>query len=281
MQRLGPEHVDLNLICNKIKTKRKQGFAHLTFTGGEPTLVDWLPRVLKLAKKIGYTTYITTNGFGTKSLDYCKKILPYLDQVCFSLHGHNKQLHNAHTGREDSFRFITDSLNNISNFSDSTDMFINVVVTSKNLLYLEEIINYGVAKGVSRFIISYPAPEGRALDNFSRIAFDLDRIKKHITNITRLSSEKSLMVRFFGIPLCVLGDNLIYSNDLYWDSRCTIEKTLKNNTIELQEINDHRPTRNRVKIKKCHSCIFNKFCGGIFEEYLNIYGAQAIRPMKL
>lgn len=38
------------------------GFAKINFAGGEPTLCTWLPELIRLAKEMGLTTSIVTNG---------------------------------------------------------------------------------------------------------------------------------------------------------------------------------------------------------------------------
>ena len=45
-----------------LKEKREEGFQHVTFTGGEPTLFPRFWQVLRFAKDLGYRTLVITNG---------------------------------------------------------------------------------------------------------------------------------------------------------------------------------------------------------------------------
>lgn len=45
-----------------VRQLAKFGFKKITFAGGEPTLSPWLPELIKLAKELGMTTMIISNG---------------------------------------------------------------------------------------------------------------------------------------------------------------------------------------------------------------------------
>ena len=45
-----------------VKMLSQYGFEKISFAGGEPTLCPWLPELIELAKDLGMTTMIITNG---------------------------------------------------------------------------------------------------------------------------------------------------------------------------------------------------------------------------
>ncbi|NPE29030.1 radical SAM protein [Methanococcoides sp. SA1] len=45
-----------------VKQLADLGFEKITFAGGEPTLCPWLPELIRLAKDLGMTTMLVTNG---------------------------------------------------------------------------------------------------------------------------------------------------------------------------------------------------------------------------
>ncbi len=47
-----------------VESLAKAGFQKITFAGGEPTLCPWLSELISLAKNLGMTTMIVTNGTG-------------------------------------------------------------------------------------------------------------------------------------------------------------------------------------------------------------------------
>jgi radical S-adenosyl methionine domain-containing protein 2 len=45
-----------------VKQVAEAGFKKITFAGGEPLLCPWLPELIRIAKRLGLTTMIVTNG---------------------------------------------------------------------------------------------------------------------------------------------------------------------------------------------------------------------------
>ena len=60
------------------------GCKKLSFIGGEPTLCDWLPELIKYAKSLGLVTTIVTNGTGLTDT-FLSEVSDCLDWVCISV----------------------------------------------------------------------------------------------------------------------------------------------------------------------------------------------------
>ena len=74
--------------------------------------------------------------------------------------------------------------------------------------------------GATLIIISNTTPEGAGGDVYSDLAVPLSDLRRIPTVPPRASRA---MIRFFGIPMCLLGDYSAFSNDLHWDPRVTVE----------------------------------------------------------
>ncbi|MFT6964014.1 MAG: radical S-adenosyl methionine domain-containing protein 2 [Flammeovirgaceae bacterium] len=57
-------HLPKEKSLELIEMLAKAGFQKITFAGGEPTLCPWLSELIALAKNLGMTTMIVTNGTG-------------------------------------------------------------------------------------------------------------------------------------------------------------------------------------------------------------------------
>ena len=66
--------------------RRKKGFDHVHFTGGEPTLIPGFLELLRFTKKLGYTIFIGTNGTLFASESFTKEALEYIDELSLSIH---------------------------------------------------------------------------------------------------------------------------------------------------------------------------------------------------
>ncbi len=67
-----------------VRTLAEAGFAKITFAGGEPTLVRWLPQLVKLAKRLGLVTMLVTNG-SLLFPDHLRALADTLDWLVLSL----------------------------------------------------------------------------------------------------------------------------------------------------------------------------------------------------
>ena len=127
---------------------------------------------------------------------------------------------------------------------------------------------------LKQILISNIAPEWAAEHNFSDLVFDLLDFKKYISEIVDYCEKNNLILRFFGLPTCILGDKYYnYSNDEHWEQRHTIERfTNKNWNIVLQDIYSPDNSRKRTFIDKCTDCKWKiKPCTGVFKKYLDYY----------
>lgn len=75
----------------------RAGFRAVKFIGGEVTVRDDLPKILALARRIGYrSVQVTTNGIRLADAAYAKELVSLgVDRVRFSIHGHTPELHDG------------------------------------------------------------------------------------------------------------------------------------------------------------------------------------------
>jgi MoaA/NifB/PqqE/SkfB family radical SAM enzyme len=276
------QFVSKNEIEKKLIEFSKKGVKHVTFTGGEPSLHPYFREILCFAKKLNYTTYVSSNGGLFYSTNFCKKTFPYIDEICFSIHGHNPTLHNLHTKNPQSFNRLIEALNNLEKFSTHIFGFANIVITKYNFNFLEEIIefiqNY---EKIKQILISNIAPEGNGLHNFEKLVVPLSLIRKKIKSIMESKLRKTLIIRFFGVPLCIFEEWKFLSNDLHWAPRITVEKWKIQKKVYLKTTFSYKPTRKRIKTEKCKKCQAKEICGGIFKQYYQIFGDGELKPIYL
>lgn len=280
LEKFKGEFMEEEIIEAKLKKFKQFGAEKVLFTGGEPTLHPSFCKILKFAKRLKYKIGVSTNGGLFESKNFCQSTFPFLDEICFSLHGPNSKIHNFHTQNENSFQRIKKALYWLENLSHSIFGIANIVVTRYNFLSLEKIINFvSQFKTLKQILISLMAPEGKGLENFERLAIPFSLIKEKIPQLVFLSEKKKLKIRFFGIPLCVLGEYWMFSNDLYWSPRVTLEKWEKKGKKYLKTTFSFTPARKRKKIKQCKICKMEKLCGGAFEKYIAAFGEKEILPI--
>lgn len=257
---------------------KKKSLKGVNFTGGEPTLYPSFKELVKTAKNLGYKIYIGTNGGKFSDKKFLKETAPFIDEICFSAHGHNSELHNFHTKNNQSFSNLNKALKNISGYN--IKLFSNTVITKHNLPYLKKIFLFLASKNIKQILLSNIAPEGEGLKNYKALTARLADIKKIVPDLVKLADQNKVVLRFFGIPACILGKYATYSNDFFWDARLNIEQDQKEKKYFIKEEIAYFPDRKRIKTEKCLKCFYRKVCGGVFEEYYKNFGDQELESIK-
>jgi hypothetical protein len=156
------------------------------------------------------------------------------------------------------------------------------VVTPVNVASLPATLRFVTRfKKVNHFLVSNLASEGGGKHRYRELVVPLKRIGAEVPELVRLAKKTRTVLRFFGVPTCILGEgNEAYANDFQWSPRATIErKRDAAGRVGLVEIRGWTPTRGRVQTPKCEPCIFNALCPGIFERYHAEFGDGELSPI--
>lgn len=256
------------------------GCRHVTLTGGEPTLHPDLPGLLQEAKGRGYTTYVTANGARLGREDESARVLPWLDEICFSLHGHTAGVHNYHTRNAESFDNVTQAMRRLEEWDGATTGYLNVVVTRHNIGHLKDIIVYASSfKKIKQILFSNLAPEGGGLLHYRDLHVPLVEIKRRLGTLVKTASSCRIQLKFFGVPVCILAPHLETSNDLWWSPRATVEKTNKEGPAGLKTTISRTPARRRMQVRACTACAARTLCMGIFKRYKPFLGKKELEPL--
>ena len=96
-----------------------------------------------------------------------------------------------------------------------------------------------------------------------------------------LARAERAVVRFFGVPMCLLGPHRMLSNDLHWDPRVTVEWGDLPGKVAFQGFYNWTPDRKRVHAKECAGCAWNTVCMGVYDRYAEILPTDALRPERV
>ena len=86
-------------------------------------------------------------------------------------------------------------------------------------------------------------------------------------------------MRFFGVPMCLLGAHWASSNDLHWDPRVTVEWQEAAGLAHFAGIYSWAPDRRRVHVDACARCTRQTVCMGVFDRAAAA-DVSAIRPLE-
>lgn len=262
-------------VATVLRQQASRGVKNVHFTGGEPTIHPQFVEVLALAKKLGMRTSIGTIGTMIARRDFAERAMPYLDEALFSLHGPNARVHDAMAGREGSFDQVCAAIGNARALRSDFRVYVNTVVTRENVEELPDTAALADALGAQLIVISNLTPEGKGLDAYERLAVPLETLARVFPLVPDRAPRA--VVRFFGTPMCLLGEHRFLSNDLHWDPRVTVEWGSAPGKVVFDGLYSWAPDRKRVHTSECARCSLSDVCMGVFDRYAEIFPTDALR----
>ncbi len=173
-------------VLDKLK---KANIPAVTFTGGEPTLREDLPELVKYAS--WFVTRLNTNGIRL-TYDLCKKLYDAdLDSVQVTLYSYDKDIHNKMVGGD----HFDETIEGIKNaIKAGLDVSINTPLCSINADYVKTV-EFGKKLGIRYFSTSGVIPTGKALeDNVKKLSSD--EIYNSLKDAYLFARENELEISF-------------------------------------------------------------------------------------
>ncbi len=263
-------------VATVLRQQASRGVKNVHFTGGEPTIHPQFVEVLALAKKLGMRTSIGTIGTMIARRDFAERAMPFLDEALFSLHGPRAEVHDAVAGREGSFEQVCAAITNARALRPDFRAFVNTVVTRENVEALPDTAALADALGAELIVVSNLTPEGKGLDAYERLAVSLETLARVLPQVPGRAPRA--VVRFFGTPMCVLGDHAFLSNDLHWDPRVTVEWASAPGKVVFDGIYSWAPDRKRVHTRACDGCARRDVCMGVFDRFAERFDTSGLVP---
>ncbi len=264
-------------VATVLRTHAERGVKNVHLTGGEPTIHPKFVETLVLAKKLGMRTSVGTIGTMLSDEDFARRALPHLDEALFSLHGPNAKIHDDLAGRVGSFDQVVSAIELVLRLKPSFGAYVNTVVTRRNVDALPETVALADRLGARLIVISNTTPEGKGLDAYEELAVPLEKLAEMLPAMPGRAGRA--IIRFFGMPMCVLGEHAMLSNDLHWDPRVTVEWQSAPGKVVFDGIYSWAPDRKRVHTKECAACERSAVCMGVFDRYAELYSTEALKPV--
>lgn len=264
--------VTFGRVASVLRTHASRGVTALHLTGGEPTIHPRFLDTLKLARKLGMRTSVGTIGTMLKRPDFAAKVLPFLDEGLFSLHGPDAALHDELAGREGSFDQVTEAIRTCRRLDPGFGAFVNTVLCRRNLAALPETLALADSLGASLIIVSNTTPEGDGFDRFDALAPRLDELAKAMAALPNVNAT----LRIFGVPMCLLGEHAMLSNDVHWDPRVTVEWASAPGKVVFDDFFNWNPGRKRIYVDECAACSRQGLCQGVWDRYAELWPTDAL-----
>lgn len=278
MARFHPYPVTLGRVVRILREHAARGVEAVHFTGGEPTVHPDFLTIVQTARQLGLRTSMGTIGTGLSNPTFAARAMPYLDDVLFSLHGADAATHDGLTRHPGSYTKLMRAVENSRQKVGFRPSF-NTVLTRVNLASLPAIGAQVAASGGGLWIVSNLTPEGAGEDRYDELSVRLVDIGGIAE--AAVAAAAPAIVRFFGVPACVLPAALrMYTNDLHWNPRVTVEWASHPGKVSLEGIYSWTPERKRAQAAPCGACTWRELCPGAFAAYLERFGSGELRPLE-
>lgn len=275
--------LSLEEMVRVVLRKRKEGCEHITFVGGEPTVVPEFLGLLKAVKKLGYKTLLITNGGRLADRKFASKALPLLDEIVLSIHGHTPALHDKLVVEPGSFKKLMSAFDLIGRAKRKPFVITNTVVLQQNIADIRDIVDFLTRiPVVDHVLLSNIAPDGSALANYRKQSIRIKQLGDRAPELSRIAKDRGVVLRFFGMPLCVLGSAWENSNDLHWNPRTNVERAFVDGKTGLEDTWNYTPERMRHYTEKCGTCDWKggDKCVGVFKTYYDHFGDEELTPVR-
>ncbi len=276
MAAYAPFRVTWGRVAKTLRLHASRGVKNVHFTGGEPTIHPQFVEACMLARKLGMRTSIGTIGTRLADLAFAERAVPWLDEALFSLHGPTAEVHDAMARRAGSFDQLMAAIANTKRVNPDFRLYVNTVVTKLNVAHLPDTVALADSLGARLIVVSNTTPEGGGLDHFRELGLPLATIAEVMPKAA--ARAHGAVLRFFGMPMCLLGAHDVLSNDLHWDPRVTVEWGRRPGKVVFEGLYNWTPDRRRTRVPPCRTCSRNQVCMGIYDRYAELYDTAELRP---
>jgi MoaA/NifB/PqqE/SkfB family radical SAM enzyme len=163
----------------------------VAFVGGEPTLAEDLPALVRLARARGSGVLVQTNGRRLAIRGFAQELAAAgVTALDVSLHGATEAMHDYHTGTAGSFRQTVAGLGRAR--AARLAVGITTVVTRSNFRHLAEIVRVAHTLGARAVQLAAVTPAGNAILNAPRLMAPAPLVRPHLARAIELASRLEL-----------------------------------------------------------------------------------------
>ena len=279
--RSGGGFMPLAEACAIMKRLRSGGARHLTLLGGEPTVHPQFGRILRVARLLGYSVQVTTDGTGLADPAAAAALLPAIDELCLSVHWDGPELARAVTRLPSAFEAVERVFGNVGRHGRLKLFMCHTVICSLNARKAAGIAKYVFSRGrPGVYMLSQLIPWGSVRSSYGGLTVRLPefaRAARAAAGVIRANGARPVVS---GAPFCALGPLAPFSNDLLFSPRLVLERGrsyLKENVLSVKK--SAVPPLKRTRTVRCLGCALADRCAGVFKAYLDRFGDGELRPV--
>lgn len=258
----------------------KKGAKKLNLHGGEVTLRDDLPKILRLAKKLGFEEItLVTNGVKLGDQKYAKTMVASgVTHVRMSVHGADADLHDRIVVVPGAFDRLCRGIAHLKKLG--VPVGLNFVMVRPNAAALPAFLRkFVVEEGLDDVIVYLPHERGMMELNASTLAVSYSEARPHLLKSASLLDKagKLSALLIANLPPCAapeLADLLLdWERDPGEAPAGMVGPEGK--AVDLKVMKDEQKGR----VPACRACALKDRCRGVEAEYVTRFGDGEFRAL--
>lgn len=266
-----------------LEDARRRGARKVTFLGGEPTLQRDFPALLQRARELGYQEIVVfTNGVRVQQREYFEALVaggPLTFRI--SIQGGDQPTHDRVVGREGAFQRILDGMELMR--AQRQNITVNACLNVLSYASVRGYASLARTYGVTQVHLDQVSPHeigNRPPGYLGTILVRYSEQAPHLADmLARFERElgADYDVNLGNLPFCVLPD---WAHRIHHAGQATlvIQANLDGPYHEGHDKYE-RKTAGREKTPDCARCAFDPVCTGVFDAYLERFGAAELQPI--
>ncbi len=269
-----PKFTSFEEICARLDFLSSEGLVEgVVYEWWDFTIHPHLFQILEYGNKKWLKQTLQTNGILLSDVEFVRKLKSFgITTVNFSLHAHDKEVHDRMMGTTNTFWKVLSGMQNC--LDEWMKITQNFVITSRNINQIEKMIVLSLKMKVTllTYMLYIPVWKSESVDR--NIAPDpvvsgreLSKMLKILSSVEQKAGRKMMNIKFYNIPLCLL-DKEVLSEREYIVSK--FRRTRETNEVTGRDFyfND-----------ECTRCRRYNECSGLTLFYKTHYGDEYLKAL--
>lgn len=250
-------------VLKMLDKAKEEGINELHFTGSEPTIRKDFLEIVNYSKERGFEDIkITTNGRMLSYPEFCKQMIEAgVNRIIFSIHGHNKNLHDKLTRTKGSFDQLIKGIKNAKKYGAIIES--NTTIVKDNYSHLKEIAELLIKLEFASSELIFVHPKGNAIKHYDGIVPRFSEVEAYLHDAISLGIENKRLILSRYVPFCYMQDFERFMSEVH-------------EPLKVEQVgegfydDDARKTREEIAMKKsvvCKTCKFDPICLGVHKEH--------------
>lgn len=225
-------------------------------SGGEASLHPRFHDVVRRARELGYGRVQTvTNGWRYAEKEFFDQAVEAgLDEITFSLHGHDETLHDHMTQHPGAFRNIVKAIARCVR-SGKVITSIDVCINKQNVAVLDKIVELGFSLGVTEYDLLHVIPQAAAFDNRDTLFYDPREHLPILHKVFSLNRHPSFVIWTNRFPVSYLEG----LEDLIQDPHKMLDE-VHGRRFQVRRYLDAGDALDCRQPERCVHCFIEPFC---------------------